>query len=87
MVLSALGLLALLPSVFAIQQNFTFDLVNKVIAPDGFERSAVTVNGIFPSVIYPLCYQFIQLTLVSIFAVVPVSTYFASRDNLVTESV
>lgn len=50
MAFSVFGLLALLPTVFAVQQNYTFNLVNTVLAPDGFERSTVTNNGIFPYV-------------------------------------
>ncbi|KAI0310062.1 putative laccase 2 precursor [Amylostereum chailletii] len=40
--------LALLPAAFAVTRHYDFDIKNTVIAPDGFERSAITVNDIFP---------------------------------------
>ncbi|KAI0321789.1 laccase 6 [Amylostereum chailletii] len=43
-----LSTLALLPAAWAVTQNFTLDIAANTIAPDGFERSAITVNGIFP---------------------------------------
>ncbi|KAF9447931.1 multicopper oxidase [Macrolepiota fuliginosa MF-IS2] len=41
-------LLSLLPVVFAETRNFDFVINNAVVKPDGFERSAVLVNGQYP---------------------------------------
>jgi iron transport multicopper oxidase len=38
----------LVSSTLAATQNYTFNVVNADIAPDGFSRAAVTVNGVFP---------------------------------------
>jgi iron transport multicopper oxidase len=38
----------LVSSTLAATQNYTFNVVNADIAPDGFTRAAVTVNGVFP---------------------------------------
>ncbi|KAJ8520191.1 hypothetical protein ONZ45_g2992 [Pleurotus djamor] len=43
-----LALLALLPDAFAATKQLDFHIRNDVVSPDGFERSAITVNGIFP---------------------------------------
>ncbi|KAF5348571.1 hypothetical protein D9756_009656 [Leucocoprinus leucothites] len=42
-------LLAGLPSTFAADRTFDFDIVNAAVAPDGFERQGVLVNGIYPA--------------------------------------
>jgi iron transport multicopper oxidase len=39
---------ALASSTLAATQNYNFNVLNANIAPDGFDRSAVTVNGVFP---------------------------------------
>ena len=39
---------SLVSSTLAATQNYTFNVVNADIAPDGFTRAAVTVNGVFP---------------------------------------
>ncbi|KAF9468168.1 laccase, partial [Collybia nuda] len=39
---------ALLPPTLALTRRVTFDIVNAVVAPDGFPRNAVTVNGAYP---------------------------------------
>ncbi|KAF5379775.1 hypothetical protein D9615_005647 [Tricholomella constricta] len=40
--------LAILPATLAITRVYNFDIINAKIAPDGFTRDAVTVNGIYP---------------------------------------
>ncbi|KAF5371834.1 hypothetical protein D9615_009538 [Tricholomella constricta] len=40
--------LAILPATLAYIRHYNFDIINAEIAPDGFTRDAVTVNGIFP---------------------------------------
>ncbi|KAJ8487814.1 hypothetical protein ONZ45_g14188 [Pleurotus djamor] len=42
------ALLALLPAALAATKKLEFHIKNNVVSPDGFERSAITVNGIFP---------------------------------------
>ncbi|TFK37392.1 laccase 16 [Crucibulum laeve] len=37
-----------LPSILAVDVNYNFNIVNANIAPDGFSRAAVLVNGAFP---------------------------------------
>ncbi|RDB26212.1 Laccase-1 [Hypsizygus marmoreus] len=44
----SLSILGLLPVALAATKSFTFNIVNAVVAPDGFSRDAVTVNGKFP---------------------------------------
>lgn len=41
-------LLLLSGMVFARIRHYTLDIGNGLVSPDGFERSAVTVNGITP---------------------------------------
>lgn len=36
------------PAVWAVTRHFNLTIGNKVIAPDGFDRSSIVVNGIFP---------------------------------------
>ncbi|TEB24804.1 laccase 17 [Coprinellus micaceus] len=43
-----LAQLALFSTAFAADVNYVFDIVNVNIAPDGFSRPAVLVNGAFP---------------------------------------
>jgi iron transport multicopper oxidase len=43
-----LAQLALFSTAFAADVNYVFDIVNANIAPDGFSRPAVLVNGAFP---------------------------------------
>ena len=43
-----LAQLALFSTVLAADINYVFDIVNANIAPDGFSRPAVLVNGVFP---------------------------------------
>ncbi|KAF8896582.1 laccase [Infundibulicybe gibba] len=45
---SSFAILALLPAALAITRQYNFDIVNAKVAPDGFERDAVLVNGGFP---------------------------------------
>ncbi|KAF8896583.1 laccase 6 [Infundibulicybe gibba] len=45
---TSLAVLGLLPSALAAIRHFNFDIVNGKVAPDGFERDAVLVNGKFP---------------------------------------
>ncbi|KAF9446427.1 multicopper oxidase [Macrolepiota fuliginosa MF-IS2] len=50
MVRLALGsLLGLLPVAFAVTRHFDFTVNNARIAPDGFERDAVLINGAYPA--------------------------------------
>nr|AFA35114.1 laccase [Flammulina velutipes] len=44
----ALLLLSRVSWVAADDVNYTFDIANDVVAPDGFNRAGVIVNGIFP---------------------------------------
>ena len=51
MVLAPLTLLAIClayPAVKAADVNIVFNLDNSQVAPDGFTRAGVIVNGIFP---------------------------------------
>ena len=51
MVLAPLTLLAIFlvyPAVKATDVNIVFNLDNSQVAPDGFTRAGVIVNGIFP---------------------------------------
>lgn len=42
------SLLLLSGMTFARVLHYTLDIANGLVSPDGFERSAVTVNGITP---------------------------------------
>ena len=51
MVVAPLALLAIFlihPAVKATDVNIVFNLDNSQVAPDGFTRAGVIVNGIFP---------------------------------------
>ena len=48
---SILLLLSRVSWVAADDVNFTLDIANDVVAPDGFDRAGVIVNGIFPGTI------------------------------------
>lgn len=43
-----LSLLLVPASVLAADVNYVFNLQNSVVAPDGFSRTGVIVNGVFP---------------------------------------
>ncbi|GLB43059.1 putative multicopper oxidase family protein [Lyophyllum shimeji] len=46
--LSLTALTSILPAALAATQHFDFSIVNAAVAPDGFSRQAVLVNGQFP---------------------------------------
>lgn len=52
MKLSLLSLLSLLPFVVRLTRgadvNYNFNIVNANVAPDGYSRAGVLVNGVFP---------------------------------------
>lgn len=41
-------LLALLPVILGVDVNYSFNVQNTNLAPDGFTRSTVVVNGALP---------------------------------------
>lgn len=44
----SLAVFASIPAAFAADVNYQFNVVNAAVAPDGFTRQGVLVNGIFP---------------------------------------